>query len=389
VKLAILGASFNPIHLGHLYLADSVLTALRFDRLLLIPANISPFKQIRLDTSSADRLDMILASITGDPRIAVDDLELRRGGVSYTVDTLKEIIEVYRPEGKPALVLGDELAADFSHWKDAEEIIRIADIIIARRMFQASAAGEADARKADAGEAFPFPHTMLNNEVIDLSSAMIRERIAVGKAWRFLIPRGARHIIEERGLYGVNASGQNDWARIIARVEDAARECLSPKRFIHSRNTALLARDIAFRYALDGNAAYLAGIAHDMAKSREPGLCHGKAAAVLLRERFGIHNKDILEAVEYHTTGKAGMGSLAKAVFIADKIEFSRGNEQAEFREMAFQRDHGLEELFHAVLEDNVMWLKSKGIETAADTLGLLEGNIPEKKQTSPGEVQI
>jgi len=393
VRLAVLGGSFNPIHLGHLHLADSVLTALRFDRLLLVPANISPFKQIQMDTSSADRLDMILASVTGDPCIAVDDLELRRGGVSYTIDTLKEIIEVYRPEGKPALVLGDDLAADFSKWKDAEEITRIADIIIARRMVQTDCAGMAGAdktagadRTAGGESAFPFAHTNLNNEVIDLSSEMIRERIAAGKAWRYLVPRGARHIIQERGLYGINTVAQNDYARIIARVEDAARECLSPKRFIHSRNTALLARDIAFRYGMDCNAAYLAGAAHDMAKSRESGLFHGRAAAVLLRERFGIHNKDILEAVEYHTTGKAGMGNLAKAVYIADKIEYSRGNGQAEFREMALQGDHGLEELFHAVLEDNVMWLKSKGIETSAETLDLLKDNIPEKKQASTGE---
>jgi nicotinate-nucleotide adenylyltransferase len=436
VKLAVLGGSFNPVHLGHLHLAESVLAAFRYDRLLLVPANISPFKvpgvpddtqkssrethsrfshadvkeyikgssaplrekypdiKITRMAEGADRLDMILASITGDSRIAVDDLELRRGGVSYTVDTLKEIIARYRPEGKPALVLGDDLAADFSKWKDAEEVARIADIIIARRMVQgvgAETAGAetASAGEAGAGEAWPFPHTMLNNEVIDISSEMIRERIAAGKAWRYLVPRGARHIIEERGLYGVSKPERNDYARIIARVEDAARECLSSKRFIHSRNTALLARDIAFRYGLDGNAAYLAGVAHDMAKPREPGLSHGRAAAVLLRERFGIHNKDVLEAVEHHTTGKAGMGSLAKAVFVADKIEYSRGNEQAEFREMALQEDHGLEELFHAVLKDNVLWLQSEGIETAADTLDLLEGDLPERKQASPGEAQI
>jgi len=374
VKLAVLGGSFNPIHLGHLHLADSVLAALSYDRLLLVPANVSPFKQVRPDTGSADRLDMILASITGDHRIAVDDLELRRGGISYTIDTLKEIINIYRPEGKPALVLGDDLIADFSRWKNAEEIAGIADIIIARR--------------AGSNTAFPFPHTMLDNEIIDISSKMIRERIAGAKAWRYLVPQGARNIIEERGLYGVKTAAQNDYARIIARVEDTARESLSPKRFIHSRNTALLARDIASRFGLDCNAAYLAGIAHDMAKSREPGLSHGRAAALLLRERFGIHNKDVLEAVERHTTGKAGMGSLAKAVYIADKIEYSRGNGQARFREMALEGDHGLEELFHAVLEENVLWLQSNGIETAEETLDLLKGSLPgaREKTSFPGE---
>jgi len=395
VKLAILGGSFNPIHIGHLHLADSALEAFHFDQLLLIPANISPFKvPVRQESqtaaasaktsaqsknaasaatevaSGADRLDMILASITGDSRIAVDDLELRRGGVSYTIDTLREIIDRYRPENKPALILGDDLVADFSLWKEAEEITKITDIIIARR-------------RPDTAKSFPFPHTILDNEVLDISSAMVRERIAADKAglsstgWRYLVPGGARLIIEERGLYGATKAGKDTQSfalpALIARVEEAARETLSTKRFIHSRNTAFLARDIALRHGLDGDAAYLAGIAHDMAKTLEPGLFHGRAAAVLLEERFGIHNKDVLEAVEYHTTGVPGMGKLAKAVFIADKIEFSRRDVESQFREKALEKNVDLNQLFYAVLEDNVQWLKDSNIETSENTLRLLE----------------
>jgi nicotinate-nucleotide adenylyltransferase len=377
VKLAVLGGSFNPLHLAHLHLADLALTAFGFDRILLVPANISPFKRVS-DTSAADRLDMILASIAADPRLGVDDLELRRGGVSYTIDTLKEIIRRYKPEGKPALILGDDLAADFPKWKGAEKIPQIADIIVARRM-----TGKEE-------PVFPYPHRTLNNEVMDLSSAMIRERIAQGRAqgsdrgsdqgsaWHYLVPREVRYIIEDRGLYLSKKAAVKRKAEetvsceIIARVEDAVRGILPVKRFIHSRNTALVARDLALRCGLDGNAAYLAGIAHDMAKNQTPGLLHGKAAAVLLQERFGIHNKDILEAVEFHTTGKPGMGDLAKAVFIADKIEFSRPCTQDRFREMAAGKS-GLDELFYAVLKDNVDWLKKTGIDAAEDTLKLLK----------------
>jgi nicotinate-nucleotide adenylyltransferase len=322
--------------------------------------------------SAADRLDMILASITGDPRIAVEDLELRRGGVSYTIDTIKEIIERYRPEGKPALILGDDLTADFPKWKDADELARIADIIVARRMNTASASGE-----------FPYPHRNLDNEIMNISSAMIRERIAEGKAWRYLVPRGARLTIEEKGLYSEKKKKTQPedaiTCELIARVEDAARAALSAKRFIHSRNTALMAADLAGRCGLDANAAYLAGIAHDMAKNQSSDLKHGKTAAVLLQKRFGIHNKDVLEAVEVHTTGKPRMGDLAKAVFIADKIEFSRPAAQSGLRDLAIGtplekgKKYSLDEIFYAVLEDNINWLKKTGIETADETLRLLE----------------
>jgi len=154
---------------------------------------------------------------------------------------------------------------------------------------------------------------------------------------------------------------------------------LSAGRFIHSRNTALMARDLAVLYGLDEDAAYLAGIAHDMAKNKAQNIFHGKAAAVLLQKRFGIHNKDVLEAVETHTTGKRGMGDLAKVVFIADKIEFSRKGEYGvRFREMIEQNKrnekmYGLDELFHAVLKNNVSWLKETGVEAAEESLRLLE----------------
>jgi nicotinate-nucleotide adenylyltransferase len=325
------------------------------------------------------------------------------GGVSYTVDTLNEIIDRYRPGGKPVLVLGDDAAENFSLWARAGEIVQKADIVIARRTaFPASGTNVPD---------FPFPHTRLQNEIMEISSGMVRERISEGKAWRYLVPRGARLIIEDRGLYGAvppAAAPGLPPAGILsltARVEDAVRTALSPGRFIHSRNTALLARDLARRYSLDGEAAYLAGIAHDMAKDltgeeilalaerdgsvtererKNPGLLHGRAAAVLLRERLGIHNRDVLEAVSFHTTGRAGMGPLARVVFIADKIEVSRKNIHPRFRDLAGSAgpEDSLEGLFRAVLEDNVRWLKRQGLEPAEETLGLLpafHGNPAER----------
>jgi nicotinate-nucleotide adenylyltransferase len=199
-------------------------------------------------------------------------------------------------------------------------------------------------------------------------------------------------------------------------VENAARESLSPGRFLHSRNTALLAWDLCRSFGLDPQSGYLAGIAHDFAKPLEegallelagsdgreisrmerkkPALLHGRAAAVLLRERFGIHNKDILEAVAWHTEGSADMGPLGKAVYIADKIEVSREGVAPELREMCFARTGGkeaarenaapgetgdkaggeaLDRLFMAVLTQTVNFLNAKKIDLSEGTLRLLE----------------
>jgi nicotinate-nucleotide adenylyltransferase len=382
VKFAVLGGSFNPIHIGHLFLADAVLSTLGYDRIILVPANISPFKPGAQGASSKDRLDMLMASIPADARITVDDCEIRREGVSYTIDTVKDILERYRPEGKPGLILGDDLARDFHKWRSAAEIVSLTDIIIAHRLSAEDVP-------------FSFPHKRLENEIMELSSGDVRDRITSGAAWSYLVPQGGRFIIEDRLLYGLGEpAGTGDISlERIAGIENAVRAMISPARFLHSRNTALLAHDLCGRFGLDGAAGYLAGIAHDMCKSfpegelfglikkdgkpvsklekKKPSLLHARAAAVLLRERFGIHNKDILEAIRFHTMADAEMGPLAKVVFIADKIEVSREHISPGLRNS--RSFPSLDALFAAVLDETVAFLRARKYTLSKGTLRLLE----------------
>jgi nicotinate-nucleotide adenylyltransferase len=379
VKLAMLGGSFNPVHIGHLFLADSVLTSFEYDRLILVPVYRSPFKPGARGGSPEDRLAMLASSITGDHRLSIDDCEIRREGVSYTIDTLTDIIRRYRPEGKLGLVLGDDLAGDFPKWRQADEIAELTDIIIARRF-------------SSGPVVFPYPHQRLENEIMEISSADVRERIEKGGNWRYLVPQGARVIIEDHALYirGGEAGKKSPSHALIVGVEEAAWLALSPSRFFHSRYTALLCRDLCLRFGLDPASGYLVGIAHDMCKSLKTGellalagrdgsleptksgpLLHGRAAAVMLRERFGVEDPAILEAVRLHTTGDRGMGDLAKVLYIADKIEISRNGVNPKLRELA--RSAGLEHLFEAVFDDTIAYLRSKNMAIAGATLRLYE----------------
>jgi nicotinate-nucleotide adenylyltransferase len=106
-------------------------------------------------------------------------------------------------------------------------------------------------------------------------------------------------------------------------------------------------------------------------EKKKPSLLHARAAAVLLRDRFGIEDADILEAVRYHTMGRPGMGPLARVVYIADKIEISRGGIKAELREFTGYAD--LDSLFTAVLDETVAFLRSQKMDLSAGTLRLLE----------------
>jgi len=390
VKLGILGGSFNPVHLGHLFLADKAISTLKLDRVVMIPAYRSPFKlgAVDMESKADDRIAMLAAAAAADSRLAIDDCEIRRAGISYTVDTLEDVIARYMPAGKPFLIIGDDLAGDFLKWRDSERILQLADIVIARRL---------NAAAAD----YPFPHTIIDNEVMNISSATVRQKIAEGSDWRSLVPYGVRTLIKDRRLYGFSGGrepanaksiGEELSSAVILRVEAAAMEALSVTRFLHSRNTALLAQDLCRRFGLDPEAGYLAGIAHDLGKqldakqliklaksdgraisaleNSKSTLLHGRAAAVLLRERFCINNKDILEAVAFHTSGNENMRPLAKVVYIADKTEVSRNIDPA-LRKMCYEEN--LDSILYAVLKKTVSKLEQKELALSEETLKLLK----------------
>ena len=387
MKYAILGGSFNPVHIGHLYLADAVLSGFDYDRIILVPAFQSPFKIGAEGASPNDRFDMLAASIAGDPRLTIDNCEIRREGISFTIDTIKDIISRYSPEGKPGLILGDDLASTFHKWRNPDEIAELADIIIARR-------------SSGVGENFPYPYKALNNEILDISSALVREKVGRNDAWRYLVPTGARYIIESRSLYGFSGEtilalpekATNSFMDLIERIENEVRTVLDIERFIHSRNTALLSWDLCRRFGLDPQKGYLAGIAHDICKlmgheelirlankdgksiskleQKKPSLLHARAAAVYLKRKYSITDGDILEAVRDHTTGSRDMRSLAKVVYVADKIEISRKRVDTALRKMSHCVD--LNTLFAAVLDNTVAYLKSRDLDISYGTRRLL-----------------
>ena len=389
MKLGILGGSFAPVHNGHIFLAEKALAQLKLDRVVFVPAYRSPFKLDAqgMEISAKDRIDMLAASITGDHRFAIDICEIRREGVSYTIDTLEDIVERYLPDGKPVLIIGDDVAVDFPKWRDSGKILKLADIAVAHRV---------DSKTVN----YPFAHITIENEILDVSSHEIRRMINEGGDWQGLVPHGAAAIIKERSLYGYNGNSRHEPPpdSVIQRVETAARETLSTERFLHSRQTAIQAFDLCRRFGLEPLDGYLAGIAHDLAKQLDnksmlkivktagvdisdlemdkPNLLHGKAAAVLIRERFSIHNEDILEAVACHTSGSENMGPLAKVIYIADKTEATRTIEPA-LRKMC--REDSLDNILIAVIEKTITKLQAKGQDLSQDTILLLNKIRKEK----------
>jgi nicotinate-nucleotide adenylyltransferase len=392
------------VHNGHLALARLARERFGYDRVILTPAWQSPLKAAvfsGLDPKKQAvlRLQMLAAAIEGDKGLTIDAGEIKREGLSYTYDTLKDLMKRYICTGKPGLILGDDLAANFYRWKKADKLADKADIIVARRMPGTTQRPEEAVNLccADGAGAAAFVSTKdLENERWEVSSAQIRALIAQGGQWRHLVPPGAARVIAENALYGCTEDSACSQGRpageLGCAMEAVAREMLGIHRFLHSRAVALLAWDLCRRFGLDEERGYLAGICHDLCKAlthedmrdwalrdgaglsaleeAKPGLLHGRAAAVMLERRFGIGDADVLEAVRWHTIGKSGMGPLAKVVYAADKIEPGREEVSPELRAMA--QSASLEALFHAVLTETVSFLTKKDFLVSEDTLLLL-----------------
>lgn len=184
MRIAVFGGTFDPIHNGHLHLAASVCAELGYGRVVFIPANIPPHKEMADLTAGSHRLAMVRLAIDGNPAFSVDSCELDRGGVSYTIDTVRGIGTA---GGRLGLIIGDDLAADYRCWHRAPELAQEADLILGRRREQ--------------GAPLPFPHRIVRNVPLPLSSRLIRERLRAGLAVDYLTPPAVIRYIRSHGLY--------------------------------------------------------------------------------------------------------------------------------------------------------------------------------------------
>ena len=190
MKLLLVGGSFNPVHVGHLIMAEEIRAEFDYDLVLLVPSFRPPHKDLVNEPGPEHRLAMLKLAAAGDPSLAVEDCELRRGGLSYTIDTLTEIVGRYAIEGKAGLVIGDDLIPGFGTWHRPADIAKAADLVCVHR------------RSVDELP-LQYPHRYAHNSLIQLSSSMVRERISEGRPFRRLLDPPVYEYIQKHGLYGL------------------------------------------------------------------------------------------------------------------------------------------------------------------------------------------
>lgn len=196
-RVGILGGSFNPPHLGHLVCASEAAAQLSLDRVLLTPVATPPHKEAEQDPGPQVRLELCRLAIAGDERLAVCDLEVRRGGPSYTVDTLREL-HARTPEDDLTFIVGGDIALGLASWHEPETVLGLARLAVAER----SGSGRAEVRTLLAerfGEA-PAP-VFFDMPRLDISSSDIRRRVAQGDPIRYLVPDDVAERIARGRLY--------------------------------------------------------------------------------------------------------------------------------------------------------------------------------------------
>jgi len=181
-RIGVFGGTFDPVHVGHLAIANAALDELGLDRVYFVPARRSPLKQDGPIASPEDRIAMLTAATRDEPRFRVSSVELDRKGPSFTVDTL----EALRGEGDLFLILGSDAYADFERWREPARIRDLATIVLAARPSAPNA---------------PKTVRVLDSPLMDISSRELRARAARGRSLRYLVPKEALRYIEEHRLY--------------------------------------------------------------------------------------------------------------------------------------------------------------------------------------------
>jgi nicotinate-nucleotide adenylyltransferase len=185
----VMGGTFNPVHFGHLFIAEEVRATLGYDVAIFEPTNLPVHKSQAPVAAPRHRLAMLRLAAAGNDRFIVDSGEIDRGGESYSIDSITDLIPRYGIAGKPGLVIGDDLVAGFPTWKKVDVLVQIVDLIVARRTL----AGPVQ---------LSYPHRSVMNAILPISSSEIRARISENRTVRYLLPDAVLAYIRDNTLYG-------------------------------------------------------------------------------------------------------------------------------------------------------------------------------------------
>ncbi|VEU70217.1 nicotinate-nucleotide adenylyltransferase [Mycoplasmopsis glycophila] len=353
MKIGIYGGSFDPIHIGHIEVAKYVRDELKLDKMIFVPTNCSPFKKKAKKASNEDKINMI--NLVLEDKMELSDFEIKKGGVNYTIDTIRYFSKKY-PNDELFFIIGSDNLPQLHKWKEIEEISILAKIVVVKR---SSKINKTNLKK--------YNCLLLNNKLFDFSSTEIK------KGYLDMLDPKVLNYIQNKGLY----------------LEMIIHNSLSALRAKHSVATASFAAELAKKHGLDAKKAYMAGLIHDIAKEWTyenskafvnefyPGLnipkhkMHQLCGKLWAKHCYGVTDLEILHAIEFHTTMDYNFSDFDKVIFIADKICDGRKYPGIQkVREKVFE---DLELGFKLVVENNLEQIKASGVTLDDEAIKLYQ----------------
>ncbi len=380
MRIAVYGGSFNPPHPAHVRAARLAYAALAPDKLLVIPAADPPHKALAAGSPTPEeRFELTKLAFRDFPEAEISDMELRRGGESYTSDTVEELAREY-PGAELWLVIGTDMLTSFERWHEFRSILAGAALAVLPRNEGELPEIERCAARFEA--LYGARVRIIDAAPLPMSSSEMRDMLVARRGADVLDGEVYARIIRLRD-YG--AKPQLDWLR------ERAYAYLKPKRIPHVAGCEQEASKLALRWGEDPGDAAEAGILHDITKKLSMDeqlilaekygivfdkferenikLTHAITGAALSKELFGVPER-IYSAIRWHTTGRADMTLLEKIIYIADYIEPTRDFEGVErLRQLVYE---DIDSAMALGLRMSLEELRQSGIEPHGATVSAL-----------------
>jgi nicotinate-nucleotide adenylyltransferase len=366
MRIGIFGGSFDPVHNEHLRLGERAIESLRLDRLIVMPVSAPPHKKGKELSPDNDRLNACKIAFAHLPKAQVSDYEIKNGGVSYTYLTCRHFKTLYQ-DAELFWLVGTDMLRDFPTWKNTESILNDVTLAVCARDEQD---GWLEKERATFHEKFGKEFALVPYNGKPVSSTKIRVLAGAGEDISALVPQGVAEYIKTRSLYAVAGA-------------DKALALEKPTRKAHTLRVGEVAAKKAVEMGISERKAIAAALFHDCGKNVAldspllrgfrlqeawgevpPSVVHQFTGAYLAEHVFGVKDEEILNAVRYHTSGRAGMSELEKLIFLADMVEDERAYEGVEtIRELFWQKKGAgaLDECLRCALKETIEYLKNKG----------------------------
>ena len=336
-RIGIYGGAFNPPHTGHIRAAEFAVQALKLDKLLLIPSCSSPHKPLPAGSATPQQR-LAMTKLWAGESMEVCDIELARGGTSYTYETVETLKDRY-PDDELILCMGTDMFLSFHTWKEPERILQCVSLAVFYRGDKNEQMQIAEKKQ----EYVSCGHTvyLVENPVTEISSTQLRRMLVFQCAAPFM-DETVLGYIQEKGLYGTAENYKN---LSMEELEKVVVSLLNPNRVNHVLGCRDTAAELAKVWGADETDAARAGLLHDITKALDgplqltlcseygkvldefsennPKTLHALTGSLVAERIFG-ENEAVVKAIESHTTGKAAMNTLEKIIYVADYMEPNR-----------------------------------------------------------------